>query len=131
MWRVYKYLYYRLYTLNRKIMGDSDIPKFYAVLAISTMVFFNLLSIIFALQAFTHTTFLISQAPKISLIIAVGISIINYFLLMHKGKSQIIEDEFKGELLNMRKKRTWWITLYLTASFGVFGLSIYLLAVIK
>lgn len=131
MWRAYKYLYYRLYSWNRKMWGDVATTKIYAVLVISTMVFFNLLTIIFTLQAFTHIPYLISQAPKISLAIVIGISILNYFLLMHKDKFQIIEDEFKDESQKVRRKGTLWIIIYFLASFGVFGLSVYLLAIFK
>ncbi|MDG5800164.1 hypothetical protein QA597_07370 [Marinilabiliaceae bacterium ANBcel2] len=50
MMKIYRYLYYRLYSWNLKTWGEKDLPQWNALFGVSFMMFLNLGLLGFLLQ---------------------------------------------------------------------------------
>jgi hypothetical protein len=121
MIKIYRYLYYRLYSWNLKTWGREDLPQWNALLGVSFMMFLNLGLLGFLLQAFGIKIFLRNELPKKGLIvIMVGLLILNYFLFIHNSNYVTITKELKQETLKKRKTNTFLIWLYVVLSFALF-----------
>ncbi|MGD9929454.1 MAG: hypothetical protein AB7U05_05515 [Mangrovibacterium sp.] len=121
MMKLYRYLYYRLYSWNLKTWGEKDIPQWNALFGVSFMMFLNLGLVGLLLQAFGMNIFQRNELPKKELIvIMVGLFILNYFLFIHKGNYLTITKELKKETLKKRQANTFLIWLYVVLSFALF-----------
>lgn len=125
MWRAYKYVYYWLYTWNRSLWGDSDVPQFNAITGMSL----SLLALLFSILSLFYILFdirlILNEIPKTVLFIFFNIVLgIHYFLFMHRNKYKKIEQEFKNESKEERKSKGRWVLVY---AFGSLGLFIFLM----
>lgn len=122
MMRLYKYLYYRLYSWNLKTWGESDLPQWNALFGVSFMMFLNLGLVGLLLQFFGVNVFLRSELPKKELItLMLCLFIVNYFLFIHKGTFKSIVKELKKEPPPKRRINTILLWLYVTLSFALFA----------
>lgn len=116
--RLYKYLYYRLYSWNLKQWGKRDDPQWNALLGVSFMMFINLISISLVLELLGYDVFLIESLPKIGIVtIALLILFFNYFLYVHKGKFKIIGKEFSKESKKNKRINALLLWIYVISSF--------------
>ena len=121
MMKLYKYLYYRLYSWNLKTWGENDLPQWNALFGVSFMMFLNLSLVGLLLQAFGMNIFQRDELPKKELIIImIGLFIINYFLFIRKDNYLTITKELKREAKQKRKINTYLIWLYVILSFALF-----------
>jgi hypothetical protein len=126
--KLYRYLYYRLYSWNLKAWREKDLPQWNALFGVSFMMFLNLGLVGLLLQTFGMNIFQRNELPKKELIvIMVGILILNYFLYIQKGKYLTITKELKKETLKKRKTNTYLIWLYVVLSFTLFAFGAILL----
>lgn len=121
IWTTYKYIYYWLYTWQKKLWGENDLPQYNAILGMGLsfvaviMSFFSLLYIVFDVQ------FNIEEIPKAKILVfGYGILVVHYFLFIHKGKYKKIEQEFKNESKEERKRKGRWVLLYAFGSLAFF-----------
>jgi hypothetical protein len=122
MMKLYRYLYYRLYSWNLKTWGEKDLPQWNALFGISFMMFLNLGLVGLLLQAFGLNIFQREELPKKELIVLmVGLFILNYFLFIRNGNYLSIVKELKKESSNKRKANTFLIWLYVVLSFSLFA----------
>lgn len=125
MWKVYKYIYYWLYTWQKKLWGEDDIPEFNAVVGMSLSSAAILASIAVIIEMILNVHVIPSdlQKGKVALV-GVFFLVIHYFAFMHKGKYKEIEKEFKQESKGERKRKGRWVLLY---TFGSLAFFIFLL----
>lgn len=110
MWKACKYLYYRIYSWNLKMWGESDIPEYNAMIAITMLLFLNIFSIPTVIESLTGIR--IISVPELSkvtlaLIILSGMGT-SYFLFIHREKYREIEKEFNRETKSEKRKRGFW-----------------------
>jgi hypothetical protein len=121
MIKLYKYLYYRLYSWNLKTWGVKDLPQWNALFGVSFMMFINLGLLGLLLQAIGINIFMRAELPKTELtIIMVGLFILNYFIFIRKSNYLTITKELKRETNQNRKTNTYLIWLYVILSFVLF-----------
>lgn len=124
MMKIYRYLYYRLYSWNLKTWGEKDIPQWNALFGVSFMMFLNLGLLGLLLQLLGVNIFLRDELPKKELvIIMISLFVLNYFLFVHKGNYRSIVKELKKEPPEKRRANTILIWLYVILSFALFVLS--------
>ena len=125
IWQTYKYIYYWLYTWQRKLWGKYDVPEFNAVVGMSLSflaIFFSLIALMYIIAGIEIIP---DNIPKIEMtVFLLCILGIHYFMFMYKGKYKEIEKEFKKESKKERKKKGVWVLLY---AFGSLALYIFLL----
>lgn len=122
--KIYRYLYYRLYSWNLKTWGEKDIPLWNALFGVSFMMFLNLGLLGLLLQLLGVNIFLRNELPKKELvIIMISLFVLNYFLFVHKGNYRSIVKELKKEPPEKRRANTILIWLYVILSFALFVLS--------
>jgi hypothetical protein len=121
MWKAYKYTYYWLYTWQKKLWGEVDLPQYNVILGLSLsfiaiiMSFFSLLYIAFDIH------FDLEKIPKEkTLAFGFVLLLIHYFLFVYKGKYKKIEQEFKEESIEERKRKGIWVLLYTFGSLAFF-----------
>ena len=121
MIKLYKYLFYRLYSWNLKTWGVKDLPQWNALFGVSFMMFINLGLLGLLLQALGINIFMRSEIPKKELIIImVGLFVLNYFIFIRKSNYLTIAKEFKRETNQNRRTNTYLIWLYVILSFVFF-----------
>lgn len=121
MMKIYKYLYYRLYTWNLRTWGESDFPQYNALVGVTFMMFLNLSLIGIILQFFGVNIFLRDETPKLEIIsIMLSLFAFNYFQFVYKSKYIILAKLLKREDLRRRRWNTLFIWLYTIISFGIF-----------
>lgn len=124
MMKLYRYLYYRLYSWNLKTWGEKDLPQWNALLGVSFMMFLNLGLLGLLLQLLGVNIFLRDELPKKEIvIIMLSLFVVNYFLFIHKGNYRSIVKELKKETPEKRRTNTMLIWLYVILSFILFVLS--------
>lgn len=124
MMKIYRYLYYRLYSWNLKTWGEKDLPQWNALFGVSFMMFLNLGLLGFLLQLLGVNIFLRDELPKKELIIIMlSLFVVNYFLFIHRGNYRSIVKELKKEPPEKRRINTILIWLYVILSFALFVLS--------
>jgi DMSO reductase anchor subunit len=122
MIKMFRYLYYRLYSWNLKTWGENDLPQWNALFGVSFMMFLNLGLVGLLLQAFGMNIFQRDELPKKELIvIMIVLFILNYFLFIHKGNYLTIAKELKKETLKIRKANTFLLWLYVVLSLALFA----------
>lgn len=125
MWKAYKYIYYWLYTWQKKLWGENDIPEFNAVagMSLSFLCFIGSLSIV--IDLITGIPLIPIQIKKLEIMISILFVVAAHYLaFMHKGKFRKIENEFNNETMADRKKKRPWVLLY---AFGSLIFFIFLL----
>jgi len=122
MIKMFRYLYYRLYSWNLKTWGENDLPQWNALFGVSFMMFLNLGLFGLLLQLFGVNIFLRNELPKKELvIIMLGLFVLNYFLFIHKGNYRSITKELKKESPQKRRTNTFLLWIYVILSFALFA----------
>ena len=117
MWQAYKYIYYWIYIWQKKLWGEEDVPQFTAVIGMSLSFMANIASLIVIVEIFQNEHFVPDNIPPFYVILFASIIIIfHYFLFMHKGNFIKIENEFKNESNETRKRKRIWALLYVFGS---------------
>ena len=125
MWKAYKYIYYWLYTWQKKLWGKNDLPEYNAALGMSLSFFCNCCSLVAIIYIVKDVMVIPLDLPKqIVLIPIFAVMLLHYFLLVHNGKYLQIEKEFKKESKKERKRKGVWVLLY---AFGSLAFFIFLL----
>lgn len=125
IWKTYKYIYYWLYTWQKKLWGENDVPEFNAVVGMSLSLSAILASMAVIIELITDVQIIPSGVPKVRIAV-VGIIVlgIHFFLFMYKGKYKEIEKEFKKESKKERRRKGFWVLVY---TFGSLAFFIFLL----
>ncbi len=120
MIKLYKYLYYRLYSWNLKTWGESDMPQWNALLGVSFMMFLNLSLLGILIQFLGLNIFSKNDLPKKEIIILMlGLFVLNYFLFIQKAKYLTLIKELKKETPKKRRMNTVLLWLYIILSFAL------------
>jgi len=119
MFKVYKYLYYRVYTWNLKTWGKKDVPEWNALYGVSFIMFLNINLLIFIISLFIDLhIFPIESVPKKEVLtIAILLLILNYFSFVRNEKYKLIVEEFKNEPPHKRRRNTFLLFLFVVLSF--------------
>ena len=117
IYSVYKYFFYRSYVQQTKLFGDVT-PKFTAVLMITALLFFNLLTLVACFEIVTGHTVRIEISYGIAGLL--GLLLINYFFILYGNKSESIFNEFRSETEVQRKKRAFLCWMYEVGTFVTF-----------
>jgi len=121
MIRLYKYLYFRLYTWNLKKHGKKDQPQWNALFGVSFMMYLNI-GIIAAILDMLGVSVFIEDTPKIEIaIFAFFILFANYFWLLHKEKYKLLAMKYKNESERESIRNMWLLCLYIIFSFFIIG----------
>jgi hypothetical protein len=115
MHSAYKYLYYRIYSWNRRTWGESDVPHFNALLGVSFLLCLNLISCLTAVEVLTGRRVVLSRLT----VVVSGLTVLlaSYFLLVHKRRYREIAREFSNETSIQRRRRLVAAIIYVTLSF--------------
>lgn len=131
MFGAYKYLYYRIYAWQLWAWGGEHQPHFNAMLGVTVLVYFNVLSLFFASEAFTEFGLLNGIGNIHALTGGAIIGIINYFIFLYQGRYKQIAKLLETESELDKKKRLIWCWLYVIFTFVGFFVSLLLLPVNK
>jgi hypothetical protein len=86
MKKLFKYLYYRLYSWNLNTWGENDLPQWNALFGVSFMMFLNLGFAGLLLQLLGVNIFLRNELPKMELaIVMLSLFVVNYFQFIYKA----------------------------------------------
>lgn len=125
----FEYMYYRHYSWDLRVFGKEDCPQWTAMLGISLLFGFNILTLInFYSALFPDNNieeFLLSNY-KYKIVAVFGLMcVINYCWLVKGGKYKMLANRFEVEDKDKRRrrKRNWQIVIYLVASIGLFIVS--------
>ena len=122
MWKAYKYTYYWIYTWQKKLWGEAELPQYNAILGMGLSFSAILGSIVIIINIITNVMIISTNIPKIKvLVFGYSILVVHYFLFVHKGKYKKIEQEFKDESIEERKRKGRWVLLYAFGSLVFFG----------
>lgn len=121
VWSSYKYTYYWLYTWNKGLWGEEDLPQFNVLLGMVLTLFCVFYSIIIILDILGLAVIAVDAPKEIILGIGFSLLIIHYFLFVHNGKYKEIEQEFKQESKEERKRKGVWVLLYSFGAPAFFG----------
>ncbi len=125
MMKLYRYLYYRLYSWNLKTWGEKDLPQWNALFGVSFMMFSNLCLAGLLLQALGFNIFLRNELPKLEIgIIMLFLYIVNYFQFIDKGNYRLITKELKKESQKKRRTNTILLLIYVILSFALNALGV-------
>ncbi len=121
MLKLYEYLYYRLYTWNKKLHGEKDGPEFNASLGIAMFMglhFVIFIAILDVVILYYDTSY--NFIPKIPKYILIGVMVvfiaITYFWFVHKKKYLKIIKKYEKENKQMRQKKLIILWLFFLGS---------------
>lgn len=125
LWRTYRYIYYWLYTWQKKVWGESNAPEFNASIGLSMSMGCNILSIIVLIDViFGVKTFPHGIPMREGLIGIVIVLLFHYIIFIYKNKYEKIEKEFEKESKEIRKRKGKWVLFY---AFGSLAFYVFLL----
>lgn len=132
MKKLFKYLYYRLYSWNLKAWGEKDLPQWNALFGVSFMMFLNLGIVGLLLQLFGINIFLRNELPKMELaILMLSLFVVNYFQFIYKVNYRSITKELQKESAEKRRINTVFLWLYVVLSFALFAFTAILIGKLK
>ena len=80
MLKLYKYIFYRIYSWNLKTWGKKDTPEWNAVIGVSFMMFINLFFLALLYEFVGNEEFIIENTPKkIIILIMLVLFGLNYY----------------------------------------------------
>lgn len=120
--KIYEYLYYKLYCIWQMKKSESEIAYINAIISISFLLCFNILSVPLGLMAILGKDIIIF--PKLPdrwvlfiIVIAFGVS--QYFLFAHKKRYREIIKRYENETNKMRRIGFIFTWLYILISIGI------------
>lgn len=102
----YYYLYYRLYKFAKKVSKWDS--AWLAAVWIAGLNFFNIAAVVFWI--FPAKKILIFSPWSLSLMVTIPLILMNYFIFIHKGKSNKIIAEYEKE----SKRQKLWSSILTT-----------------
>jgi len=121
MWRAYKYIFYWLYSSQKKRWGEYDFPEFTALFIMILNLFAIFYSIAIIIDILTGVMIIpMDVAKEKILVVGFSLLIIHYFIFVFNGRYKKIEKEFKGESKEERKRKGRWVLLYDIGSIVLF-----------
>jgi len=116
--KLYRYLYYRLYSWNLKTWGKRDGPEWNAVFGVSFMMFLNLFFICSIPELFgVDILFKYELSNKIIIAISIIILGFNYFVFLYRKKYELLKKEFSHESIKERSRNLLLLWVYTFLSF--------------
>lgn len=129
--KLFKYLYYRLYSWNLKKWGVQDAPQWNALFGVSFMICLNIGIIGVILEIIGFNIFF-EPTPIIEILIVANIILgIGYFRFLFRKKYKLIEKEYKNESQEQRKRGTLIVWVYTICSFLILILLAFLVGKIR
>ena len=120
------YIYYRFYRFQVAV-GNGNVAFTFSFIFLSFLVMLNFFAFTFILYAFLDIR-LPFKNPVIGGLTVLGvIFLINFFLFIYGKRYLAIINRYKNEPLNTVKKGNFAVISYMIFSFGVIGLSFYLM----
>jgi hypothetical protein len=117
MLKAYQYIYYRLYTWNRKLWGDSDAPEYNAAIGMSIMLFCNFMSLNIVFNLLTDKFIAPPGLPKIYAILGgLILYVLHYITFLYNKKYLGIVRNFQSEDEKKRKRNGVLVFLYSVGS---------------
>lgn len=134
MKKLNEYLYYRIYTWNKRLHGDKDGPELNASLGITILMGVNLSFILHILifidviySIFYNNKGFLFEFPKI---LSIGIMsilvVIIFFWFIYKKKYLKIVKKFNNETQKQKQVRGMLLFLYIVLSIGLILLFAYI-----
>ena len=122
--RVYRYLYYNLFSIWLKKKDEYENARINAVITITFLIYVNAFSIPLVFLAISKNEIVNLPENNLSTLIWIAVfllfvGVLNYFSLARKECHNRIIDEFKAESQVKRKKGLILTTLYLIISFSI------------
>lgn len=122
MWKNYKYVFYWLYTWQRKLWGDNDLPEYNAILGMSLSFNMIIYLIIILLELTFGIKVPINKVEKPAILFSgFIILLIHYFLFIYKRKYVQIDKELNNENAQERRKKGLLVLLYIFGSIGFYA----------
>jgi len=114
----FQYFYYRVYTWQCKLWGESNSPQTAAIGAISTMMFYNLITFAIILQGLGVVVLFDKEPTPKYYIIIIGIIIysFNSSWIKRNGGYKQIAKIYKDESKSVRNKKLALIWIYICLS---------------
>jgi len=115
----YKYLYYRIYSWNKRNWGEGDLPQFNALLGTAFLVSLNLYSFLIALNLISGLSVIeLLGIDTFKLVIGMSaIAFVNYLLFLRKNEFRRIEERFRNESDTSRRTNFGFCVAYVVGSF--------------
>ena len=85
--RAYRYLYFRIYSWNLRVWGESDLPQLNALFGVSFLICLNVLSLITLTEVVTRTNLFATATTK-GVLFAIYAALICYTKLFSMRKYQ-------------------------------------------
>lgn len=115
-----KYLHYRLYSWNLKTWGKADNPALNALLGVTFLFFLNTAIIPMIIIDMVFHVKLFGVMPKwVIAIIMLAYYYGLYFVFNHKKKYLDVCKQYKNERKNKKRRKLFYIWLYVVLSFLV------------
>jgi hypothetical protein len=132
IWQTYKYIFYWLYTWQRKLWGEGESPEHNASIGMVMSMVCNIFSFILLIDVTLGVKIFPGNIPKQeSLIMIVALFTSHYFMFIFKKKYKDIEEEFMIESEEERKNKGGLVLLYTFGSILFFVFLIIFVAWIK
>ena len=91
----YRYVYYWLYTWQKRLWGEDDLPEHTAALAMSLSLFCLSSSIVSIVYIITDIMVIPTDLPKAGIaLLFLMLYGLHYLAFIHRGKHREIEKEF-------------------------------------
>jgi len=117
MFKFYQYLYYRVYVWFLKKRNQKLMPHLDALVVVSMVMFFNLLSIIFIIDYFGMLSINSMDINEFYFIaFGVLIIIINHIVFIHNKRYLNLVNIYSDEPVILKKKRVYFIWLFILLS---------------
>jgi len=111
-----------------KTTGNDDVAEYYATILLSILICFNIYSSISFVYILTGVKIDLGQGSKlITGLLAFGLMVLFYFLLVFKNKYLEIANEYKHETSKTKNIGTALIISYIIVSIGLLMLCMYLM----
>jgi hypothetical protein len=122
-------MFYKLYKWNYNAFGKPDLPELNGLLFLSLFTLFNITTMILVIDYFFEANLLnyITKNPVLKFGLLISILLINYFLLMFKGKHKQIIVQFENTK-EEEKKPILFVYWYFIISIVLLGVMLVLIA---
>jgi hypothetical protein len=127
-YKLYRYLFFRLYKWNEHVLGREEMPSLNAFLFQSFFLFLHFITFVMLMQVVSRARafdFFIEYKYLLFLVLVLDL-VLNYFVLIYNGKSQKCFAEFERIDPKKRKQYNFVIALYALSILVIFIVSIVL-----
>ncbi len=125
----YRYVYYWLYTWQKRLWGEDDIPEHNAALGMAMSLFCLLYSVNIIIYIITDIMVIPTGLPKVGIfLLFLMLYGLHYLAFIHRGKHRKIEKEFKNESRKERRRKGLFVLLYTFGSMAFVIILLFLLA---